>query len=383
MIARPRVPDFVPAMAAVGAAVGLLAARGTAAEEPSWQAALTQRIAGHSGDAGVCVVHLESQTRFGHRADVPMPTASLIKLPVMIAAYHAASLGRVKLSDSVVLREEDKVPGSGILTAHFSAGGSFPLRDAVRLMIAWSDNTATNLVIDKIGLPATTALMQELGCPNTHLHAKVFRRDTSIEPERSKQFGLGSTTAAEMVKLLERLQRRELVSLAASDEMLAHLAACQDRDTFPKHLPRGTMVAHKTGLVTGVRTDAGIITSKGGTILLCVLTNNNRRPGGAAEDPGQALCADVAKIVFQHYNGSAAADAPTRINERRLALGDSGEDVARLQRALNRALRPSPELDVDGEFGPATQTALLRWQRGRELPVDGVFLPAWWQLVEP
>jgi beta-lactamase class A len=289
----------------------------------------------------------------------------------------------VKLSDSVVLREEDKVPGSGILTAHFSAGGSFPLRDAVRLMIAWSDNTATNLVIDKIGLPATTALMQELGCPNTHLHAKVFRRDTSIEPERSKQFGLGSTTAAEMVKLLERLQRRELVSLAASDEMLAHLAACQDRDTFPKHLPRGTMVAHKTGLVTGVRTDAGIITSKGGTILLCVLTNNNRRPGGAAEDPGQALCADVAKIVFQHYNGSAAADAPTRINERRLALGDSGEDVARLQRALNRALRPSPELDVDGEFGPATQTALLRWQRGRELPVDGVFLPAWWQLVEP
>jgi len=383
MSARPRAVGFVQVAAAVGTAAGLLVARGAAAEEAAWQAALTQRIAEHSGDAGVCVVHLESQTRFAHRADVPMPTASLIKFPVMIAAYHAASAGKVNLPDPVVLRDEDKVPGSGILTPHFSAGGAFPLRDAVRMMIAWSDNTATNLVIDKIGLPATTALMQELGCPHTHLHAKVFRRDTSIAPERSKQFGLGSTTAAEMVKLLERLQRREMVSPSASDEMLAHLAACQDRDTFRKHLPRGTIVAHKTGLVTGVRTDAGIITSKGGTILLCVLTNNNRRLSGATEDPGQALCADVAKIVFQHYNGSAAADAPARANERRLALGDSGEDVARLQRALNRALRPSPELDVDGEFGPATQAALLRWQRGRELPADGVFLPAWWQLVEP
>ena len=156
-----------------------------------------------------------------------------------------------------------------------------------------------------------------------------------------------------------------------------------DRDTFPKHLPRGTVVAHKTGLVTGVRTDAGIITSKGGTLILCVLTNNNRRAADSAEEPGQALCADIAKIVFQHYNRPAdAAGQIEKVGQRRLAIGDSGDDVRRLQRALNRALAPSPDLDVDGEFGPATQAALLRWQRDRKLPADGLFAPDSWPAIE-
>ena len=162
-----------------------------------------------------------------------------------------------------MLRDEDKVPGSGILTNHFSAGATFPLRDAVRLMIAFSDNTATNLVLDQIGLPATAKSMEELGCPNTKIHAKVFKRETSIFPERSKQFGLGSTTAGEMVRLLELLHQRKLVSPEASDKMREHLLACDDRKKFPRLLPEGTKLAHKTGSVDAIRTDAGIIETPG------------------------------------------------------------------------------------------------------------------------
>ena len=86
------------------------------------------------------------------------------------------------------------MPGSGILTSHFTAGARFTLRDAVRLMIAFSDNTATNLVLDAVGIGSTAATMETMGYPNTKIHSKVFRRDTSVFPERSKQFGLGSTT---------------------------------------------------------------------------------------------------------------------------------------------------------------------------------------------
>src|SRR4029079_8942711 len=123
------------------------------------------------------------------------------------------------------------------LTDHFSAGASFPLVDAVRLMIVFSDNTATNLVLEQIGIGATAATMETMGYPNTKIHAKVFRRDTSVFPERSKQFGLGSTTARDMLTLLEKLHHAQFVSQKASKKMLTILKTCDDRDKFPRFLP--------------------------------------------------------------------------------------------------------------------------------------------------
>ena len=80
-----------------------------------------------------------------------MPTASLIKFPVMIAAYDAVDKGSSSLDDMIELKKEDKVPGSGVLTSHFSPGTKISLRDAIHLMIVYSDNTATNLVLDQAG----------------------------------------------------------------------------------------------------------------------------------------------------------------------------------------------------------------------------------------
>jgi beta-lactamase class A len=260
----------------------------------------------HEGVVAVSVKHLEKGESFAHRADEPMPTASLIKFPVMIEAYRQAGTGRVDLAKHVVLRDEDKVPGSGILTTHFSAGASIALRDAVRLMIAFSDNTATNLVLDEIGLPATANFMEELGCPNTKIHAKVFKRETSVFPERSKQFGLGSTTAAEMLRLLEMLHQRKLVSPEASDAMKEHLLKCDDRKKFSRFLPEGTQLAHKTGSVDDIRTDAGIIYSSSGAIALCVLTKENKDTRWADDNAGDLLCARIAQTVYEHFNPTAA-----------------------------------------------------------------------------
>ena len=126
-------------------------------------------------------------------------------------------------------------------------------------MIAYSDNTATNLVLDVIGIPSTAATMEAMGYPNTKIHSKVYRRDTSAFPERSERFGLGSTTAAEMVRLCAALYREELVSAEASAAMLEHMKACEDQDKFPRLLPAGTKLAMKTGSVNASRTAAGIL----------------------------------------------------------------------------------------------------------------------------
>ncbi|MDP1796096.1 MAG: serine hydrolase, partial [Planctomycetaceae bacterium] len=168
----------------------------------------------HDGQVGVMVRHLTTGASFAHRPDEVMPTASLIKFPVMLATYKQVADGKLDLQKMVTYREEDKVPGSGILGPQFTPGMSFPLRDAVRLMMAYSDNVATNLVLKELELPTTNALMEAWDCPNTRVHAFVFRGSTSIAPERSQKYGLGSTTAREMVRLLERLRRGECGSAA-------------------------------------------------------------------------------------------------------------------------------------------------------------------------
>jgi len=270
---------------------------------------LAPLIDAHEGTVAVAVRHLESNLAFTHRADRPMPTASLIKFPVMIEAYRQAQAGMLDLKTPVTLREQDKVPGSGILTKNFSAGASFSVRDAIRLMIAFSDNTATNLVVEKIGLPATAQTMEQLGFPETKLHSLVYRRETSVFPDRSKQFGLGSTTAGDMVDLLARLHKRELVSPEASDAMKEHLLACDDKLKFPRLLPVGTKVAHKTGSVDASRTDAGILYTPGGPIALCVLTSDNKDQRWTDDNAGDMFCARIARAIFDHFNPPAESSS--------------------------------------------------------------------------
>src|SRR5262249_42484779 len=116
------------------------------------EARLVPLVKAHKGRGAVAVKHLVTGETFFYRAEAVQSTASLIKLPVLIEAYLQATEGKVRLADPVTLRKQDKVPGSGILTDHFSDGATFPLRDAVGLMVVFSDNTATNLVLDRVGI---------------------------------------------------------------------------------------------------------------------------------------------------------------------------------------------------------------------------------------
>lgn len=324
-------------------------------------------IDGHKGTVAVAVKHLGSGETFSRNADTPMPTASLIKLAVMVEAYRQAVEGKVDLDARVTLRAEDKVPGSGVLTGHFSPGTQLSLRDAVHLMIAFSDNTATSLVLDKIGLASTGATMEALGLSNTRIHSKVFKADTTIAPERSKQFGLGSTTAAEMVRLLEALHARKLAAPEACEKMLGHLAQCEDR-RLSRLLPAGTKVVQKTGSVSAVRTAAGIIEIPGGAIAICVLTGDNEDQRWIPENAGEVLTAKIAEQAFRHFAPAVAVNPKP-----------DGALIQALQRTLNARLAPSPGLAVDGDFGPATQRAVREFQRARNLEATGELGPETWQ----
>ncbi len=281
-----------------------------AEDEPS-PSALAEKlmplIKAHKGKAAIAVKDLKTGESFLYHENDPMPTASLIKFPVMIEAYRQADEKKLDLKKMITLKASEKVIGSGILTDHFSEGASFPLVDVVHLMIVYSDNTATNLVLDEIGLKSTAQTMEKLGYPNTKIHSKVFHRETSVFPERSKEFGLGSTTALEMIRLCEALNKKEIVSVEASEAMLKHLRACDDKDKFSRFLPPNTKVAFKTGSVNASRTAAGIIECGKGPVAVCVLTNENEDQRWVVDNAGNRLCADVAREVFDHFKAEKPA----------------------------------------------------------------------------
>ena len=256
----------------------------------------------HKGRVAMAVKCLETGETYALNADEVMPTASLIKVAVMVETYWQAAEGAVKLDATLTLTKEDKVQGSGILTQHFSDGATFPLRDAVRLMIVYSDNTATNLVLDRIGIPSTNTRMEKLGLAHTKINAKVFKGSTtSINPEGTKKYGLGSTTANEMVRLFELIENGKVVARESCGEMLMHLKACDDKTTIARHVPMGMVLAYKTGAVSDGRTAAAIAYTKAGPVVFCVLTTGNEDKRWVRDNAAEVLLANIAKEIYDHF----------------------------------------------------------------------------------
>lgn len=282
------------------------------AAEPSALEAAVKKIADdHKGKVAVAVKNLATGEGFHLNGDTAMPTASLIKVAVLVEAYRQADAKKLDLGKTVTLTKDDKVPGAGILTPHFSDGATFPVRDAVRLMIVYSDNTATNLVLDQVGIQNVNDTTKAFGLPETRVNAKVYRGSTtSVDPARTKTYGLGSTTANEMVKLLESIHAEKAASAEACRAMLGHLKANDDKRQLVRFLPAGTVVAHKTGAVSNARTDAGIIyvpdpadAAKKKTIpvAVCVLTDENEDKRWTDDNAGEVTIGKIGKAVYDRY----------------------------------------------------------------------------------
>ena len=341
-------------------------------------------IDAHPGQVAVSVRLLSGDDHFGWREAEVHPTASLIKVAVMVTAYRMADAGQLDLNSQVTLSDEDKVPGSGILTDHFSAGTRLSVRDAIRLMIRYSDNTATNLVVGRIGLKATSDTMEQLGFPHTKLHSLVYRRDTSIFPERSRDYGLGSTTAEETTRLLEMLWSGTAASQASCEEMIAHLVQCEDRTKIARDLPATVRYANKTGAVSAVRCDAGLMDTPAGTVAVCVLTSNNTDTSWGIDNQAEQLCARIGREILEHFTPQDVAD-PDEASEvlGPLRRGASGALVKDLQRTLNSRGELSLSLAVDGDFGPATEAAVKKLQAALSLEPTGVVDAQVWETLGP
>lgn len=260
--------------------------------------ALEKRVAAFHGTAGVVVMDPKTGESVAIRPDEPFPTASIIKVPILVELFQRVQDGDISLDDPIIMLDIDRQPGSGVLQ-FLQAPHELTVRDAAYLMIVVSDNTATNLLIDKLGIRNVNARMDSLGLPRTTLHSKTFLRSTSIDMDSSKVYGLGVTTPMEMAKLFALIYRGEAVTPEASDQMLEMLKNQQTQIGIPRLLPDTIQVAHKTGEIDQSRHDCGIIYDDVRDFIVCVLTKDNEdtswRPGNAA----YALQADIGRIAYQ------------------------------------------------------------------------------------
>jgi beta-lactamase class A len=255
------------------------------------------------GNVSIYAKNLDSGASYQLRGDAPVPTASTIKLPIMIELFAEAEAGKLDWNQKLTLTEQDKVPGSGVLT-EFSGGDAFPVRDLMHLMIVVSDNTATNLILDRIGGNAVNVRMAQFGLAQTAVMRKIMqgKKISGITNEGSKpgneQWGTGRSCPHDMVILLEKLYRGEVVSPAASNEMLTVMKRQQSHDGAGRDM-NNTVIASKAGALDHLRSDVAIIYTQQGPIAMAITVNNIPEVNYGADNPGNLLISRLSEILVQ------------------------------------------------------------------------------------
>lgn len=268
-------------------------------------ARLTARIRGFQGEVRLYAKHLESGRDVGLGADDRVRTASTIKLPILCALESLVQKGAVRWDERLTLRQADKVTGSGIL-ADLSEGTSLTVRDVATLMIIVSDNTATNLILDRISADAVNEFLDTLGLTGTRSLRKV-RGDGPVlaaasgwsragrQPELER-YGLGVSTSREMVQLLERLHRGTVVGPEASKDVLGILERQQYKDGIGRRA--GSMrVASKSGSLDALRSDVGIVYTAGGPMAMAVTVDGMPAIDYSPDNVGSELIWDLSRLI--------------------------------------------------------------------------------------
>lgn len=236
---------------------------------------------GDQGSAAIWFEHLDTGDVVQVNAEEVFPAASVIKVPILVEAFRQAEEGQICLESLCSVHEALRVGGSGVLK-ELHAGIAVTLRDLLTLMIIVSDNTATNMVIDLLGIERVNAAARRLGLHQTVLRRKLMKGAFFGSPDYSLATD-NTISASDVGRLLRLIAGGEAVSPAADAEMVSILQRQQVNDRLPLLLPPRTRVAHKTGELRTTRHDAGVVYGAGGPLyVLVVLTRDLRNPPAAA-----------------------------------------------------------------------------------------------------
>jgi beta-lactamase class A len=268
-------------------------------EQILWQKleANVQEVDRHlDGVIGVAILDLATGQTYLLHADEVMPAASSIKIAILAELYRQAQQGKVKLTDFYTLEQADLVGGSGISSVLTPGMTRLTLGDVAGLMISVSDNSATNVIIDRLGMENVNALVDSLGLTHTRLRRKMMDLKAAAEGRENV------ATPREMMLLLENLYRGKVLNQQMTENFF-HLLSVHKESYIPRNLPEDLKVANKPGELEGVRNDSGIVFAGKRPYVISVMTTYLKRE----RDGGDAITkiSDAAYQMFDRLGRSS------------------------------------------------------------------------------
>jgi beta-lactamase class A len=253
------------------------------------------------GVMGLAIKDLTSGDEFLIHGDEIMPQASSIKIAVLANLYLQAQQGKLKVVDEYVVRKEDLVTGSDIMLGLTPGVTRLTLRDLATMMVAVSDNSATNVLIDRLGMENINAMLASIGLHGTQLRRKMMDLKAAGEGRENV------STPREMMFLLETIFRGKLLNPAMTADFIKMLSTHKE-SALLRGLPEDAVAANKPGELEAVRNDSGIVLIKNRPYILCVMTAYLRD-----EKEGSAAIEKISALAYSYFDRLARASEYGRV----------------------------------------------------------------------
>ncbi|MFA5092481.1 MAG: serine hydrolase [Candidatus Omnitrophota bacterium] len=252
---------------------------------------LENKVAHFKGTVGLVVEDLNTGWVIALNENVLIPSASLVKVPIMLAYFYAAQENKINLDDDIKFKSFQRIPTTK-LQGRAPVGRHFMVEELFDPMITVSNNDAANALINLLGFDTLNDYFKKMGLKNTNISRNML-------DFKSRREGLENyTTAKDTAYLLEKLYRRQFLSQEVSEKCLALLNQQKINDRIPRKLPDDISVAHKTGLERHICHDAGIVYTPKGDFLICVLVKHRNR----FAKPAKKLISEIALATYNYYN---------------------------------------------------------------------------------
>jgi beta-lactamase class A len=281
---------------------------------------LEERVAeinrGLDGVLGVAILDLTSGHKYLLNGDEVFPQASSIKVPLLLELYRQSqenSEGQAKLTDMYTVRQEDLVPDSDILLGLTPGVTRLTNRDLATMVVAVSDNSATNVLIDRVGMENVNKLMDRLGLKRTRLRRKMMDLKAAQEGRENV------STPREMMLLLEAIYHGKVLKKTTTEDFLKVLSTHKD-SALLRGLPEGVRAANKPGALEAVRNDSGIVFAPNRPFVLCIMGTYLRN-----ERAGEKAISEIAAAAYSHFERLGRASPYGRV----ISPGTSGPETGR------------------------------------------------------